>query len=279
MSSLKNGLRQIRKQAGNVMTKNGSTILITMGITGFLVAIGLAIEETTTAEEKLKELDNEIALEAESGGVNYKVPSKGEIILRKAKKLAPVYAPTVITATLATACIVSAHKSDSKKVAVLTTAYELSEATRRDYIRKVKEKIGEKAEAEIQDAYYKEKIENTMPEGPKDSSIICTGRGEQLFYDIQSGRYFRCSTLWLDKCRVDVSHMIYTDDYASINELYYLIGLDSVSLGNLAGWNSRDDLDNTSKLIDMRYDRRCFMTSWGETCATLEVNAHDSYIL
>lgn len=277
--SLKTGLRQIRKQAGNVMTKNGSTILITMGITGFFVAIGLAIEETSTAEEKMEELNKELALEAEVEGINYKPPTKGQVMLRKAKKLVPVYAPTIVTAGLSSACIIFAHRSDSKKIAVTTAAYELSEAMRRDYIRKVKETVGEKAEAEIQDAFYKEKIEESMPEGPKDSSIICTGKGEQLFYDVQSGRYFRCSTLWLDKCRVDVSHMVFTDDYASINELYYLIGLETISLGNLAGWNNRYDLDSASKLIDMRYDKRCFMTPWGETCATLEVNAHDSYIL
>lgn len=277
--SFKSGLRQIGKQAGNVMTKKGSTILTVLGITGFFMAIGLAIDETTTAEEKLEELRKEMMLEAESAGTNYKAPTKSEVTVRKVKKLVPVYAPTIVTAGLSTACIILAHKADKKKIAVLTTAYELSEATRRDYIRKVREKIGNKAESEIQDAFYKEKIEESMPDGPQDSSIICTGRGEQLFYDVQSGRYFRCSTVWLDKCRVDISHMIFTDDYASINELYYLLGLPAVSLGNLAGWNNKDDLDTSTKLIDMRYDIRCFMTSWGETCATLEVSAHDGYIL
>ena len=276
--SLKTSFVKAYKKAENVMTENGSTILTVLGIGGFIVSILLAIEETPTAEEKLKELEKEMALEADAG-IDYIPPSKEQVIIRKAKKVVPVYAPTIITATLSTACIACAKKADSKKIAVLTTAYELSEASRRDYIRKVKEKIGEKAEAEIQDAYYKEKIENTMPSGPQDSSIICTGRGEQLFYDAATGRYFRCSTLWLDKCRVNISQMIFTDDYASLNELYYMIGLDPVELGNLAGWNNKDDLDSTTKLIDMRYDTNCYMTKWGETCATFKVMAHDGYIL
>lgn len=274
--SLANAFKRLTKKAGNYISNNSTTILTVTGLALFGVSIIETGRHTQEAKDKLAALDKDIEYECKYEGAQ--APTKPQKLLRQFKVVAPIMAPTVVSATLGTVCIVQAQRANTKKVAALTTAYELSEQYRRDYARKVKEKIGEKAESEIKDEYYREQSQKVMPEGSQDSCIIHTGHGDQLFFDSGSNTFFRASVQWLEKCRVDISQLIFANDYASVNELYDFIGLNCCSLGNLAGWNSKDDLFGRERLIDMRWNR-CYMTEWGETYAVLEYTPHDRFEL
>jgi hypothetical protein len=135
--------------------------------------------------------------------------------------------------------------------------------------------MGEKAEQELKEAFYEEKSKQDMPEGPKDPNIISSGRGDQLFYDTGTGRFFRASVLWLEKCQQEISHRIFTDDYASANELADMLGLPCTTYGNLLGWNTKD-LDSSTKLIDMAWTH-CSMSDWGEPYGILEYDIHERF--
>lgn len=273
--SLANSIKKFMKRTGEFVSDNSTTILTYTGLALFGVSLYETGKHTQEAKDKLQELDKDIEYSCKYD--HAPVPTKPQKLWMQTKAVAPIMAPTIISATVGTACIISAQRANTKKVAALTTAYELSEQYRRDYAKKVKEKFGEKAESEVQDEYYREQSEKTMPEGPKDTSIISTGKGDQLFYDSGTGRFFRASVSWLEKCRVDISQIIFANDYASANELADLIGLPSTTYGNLLGWNV-DDLDGHEKLIFMRWDR-CYMTEWGETYAVVEYPVHEHYKL
>lgn len=265
--SLANAMKKFTKRAGNYIQDNSSTILVVLGLAGFGVAIYETAKNAPKAKEKLEELDVEIAIDCQDN--HAPVPTKSQKLVRQAKVVSPIMAPTVILATFSSACIICAHKSNTKRVAALTTAYELSETARREYIARVKEKIGEKAELDIRDDYWREESQKHLPSDKNDNVIICTGHGDQLYYDEGSGRFFRASPQWLEKCKVEISHKIFCEDYASVNELYYIMGLPTVALGNNTGWNSKYDL-NADHLIQMRWDVRSYATDWGEFYGCLD---------
>ena len=274
--SLLTRLKKFGKRTGKFVSGNSTTILTFTGLSLFGISLYETGKHAHEAKEKLEELDREIELECQYDHAD--PPTKLQKFIRQTKVVTPIMAPTIISASLGTACIIGAQRANTKKVAALTTAYELSEQYRRDYAQKVKEKFGEKAESEVKDEYYREKSQEVMPSGPKDSCIICTGHGDQLFFDTGTNTYVRASVQWLEKCRVDISQIIFANDYASVNEWRDIFGLGCCTFGNYLGWNNKEDLHGHERLIDMRWNR-CYMTDWGETYAAIEYTAHDNYIL
>ena len=243
------------------------------GITGFLTTIVVTAIQAPKARDALDELDAEIAYDCEHEHIE--PPSKPEKLWMQTKRVAPIMAPTVILATFSTVCVAGGYRANSKEIASLTAAYELSEKARRDYMDKVKSRLGEKKESEIRDSYYEQKANDHMPDGPEDRHIACTGEGDKLFFDEGTGRWFRADVRWLDHCRHEISHEIFTNDNASANELAYLIGLEPTTFGNVLGWDT-DDLDPVNHLVDMRWNR-CYMSPWGEPYAVLEYNVHERF--
>ena len=171
--SLVSGMKKLVKRTGNYIHDNSSTILVTLGLGGFGAAIVETAIKAPEAKARLEELDTSIAIDCRDN--HAPVPTKAQKLWMQTKTVAPVMAPTAVLATFSTGCILMAHRTDSKKVAALTTAYELSETARREYIAKVRDKIGEKAEKDIQDDYWCEKTQKNMPKDAHDDTIINTG--------------------------------------------------------------------------------------------------------
>ncbi len=245
------GLKKLGNAACNFLAKNGTTILTVAGI----IFEGMALYEMYQAAESIKQDLEEVDVE------NNTLPQK---VIKQAGAVAPDAARPLALFLLGSACIGVAHRADTKQIAALTTTYELSETARREYISKVKEKLGEKKAKEIEDDYYIQQSQKNMPSGPHDDSICLTGHGDQLYFDEGSSRFFRASPQWLEKCKVDISHEVFVNNCASVNDFYYILNIQPCGLGNLAGWESSHDLDGDN-LIDMRWDARASTSDWGET--------------
>ena len=264
--------RSIRRHSQILATHKAEVMTIT-GIVGFIASIAVTAVQAPKARDALDELEAEIAYDCEHEHIQ--PPTVPKKLWMQTKRIAPIAAPTVLLATFSTACIIGGQKSNAKQIASLTTAYELSEKARRDYIARVKERVGDKRESEIRDSFYEEQAKEHMPTGPEDRHIASTGEGDKLFFDQGTGRFFRSSVRWLDHCRHAISNNIFSYDYASANELADLIGLEPTSYGNMLGFNV-NDLDPQTHLIDMRWSR-CYMSPWGEPYAVLEYNVHERF--
>lgn len=171
-----------------------------------------------------------------------------------------VYAPVVITATGATACIVSGAAKNHKKNAALAAAYGISQETLSIYRKKVVEAIGEKKEAEIREETDREMVRKHPPMGfgvniePPDS----------LFeYD---GDYF-CST-WnnvkeavnqLGEDMLDNPHNPEVMD----NDFRELVGLRYTEKGYRYGWHR--ELTGRPQL----YPPSCIELPSGQICYVL----------
>lgn len=267
-------MKKVTSAVDGFLSKHGTTILTTIGIISEGIAVYEMYKATEIVKEKLAEVDKNIELSCQYD--HAEPPTKVQRLVRQTKAIAPVLAPTVLWFTFGAGCHIAAHKADGKKIVALTSAYELSEARTRDYIAKVRDKFGEKKAKEVEDEYYQEQAEKNMPTGPRDTNICITGKGDQLYYDEGSGRFFRASPQWLERCKVDISHEVFVNDNASVNDFYYILGIPAIDLGNGAGWESTHDLDGDN-LIDMRWDLRAGTSEWGETFGYLSYRARTRF--
>lgn len=144
------------------------------------------------------------------------------------------YIPSAVTGALSVACLIGASAVSLKRNAALATAYTISETALKDYREKAVEVVGEKKEQAIRDAIAKDKLTGNPVD---DKQIVMTGSGDTLCYDVLSGRYFRSDIEKIRKAINDLNRDMLSEQYVSLNDLYYAIGLPDIKLGNDLGWN------------------------------------------
>ena len=121
-----------------------------------------------------------------------------------------------------------------RRRAALVTAYTLSESALKEYQEKVVEAIGEKKEQAIRDSIAKDKVTKNPV---SNHEVIITEKGNTLCYDTLSGRYFKSDRDKIDKAINELNRRMRDEMYISLNDFYYEIGLNSIDLGDLLGWN------------------------------------------
>ena len=145
-------------------------------------------------------------------------------------------------------CIIGAQVLNIQRLTMLAGAYKLSETKLKEYEAKAKEILGEKKAGDLRDAVAKETrgvpfTENTI--------ITETGKGDVIFFDKFSGRYFKSSVETVLQAESTLNKMVVAGDNICLNDLYYELGLPNVKMGNMFGWQ----LYNGSSVdIHMTYD-------------------------
>lgn len=232
----KPNLPKFIKTVQATMSEHSPEILTGLGIAGMITTTVLAVKATPKA---LKQIE---LAEIEKG----EDLTKTELVKTAWKP----YIPAVVTCTVSVACLIGANSVNAKRNAALATAYALSETAFSEYKDKVIETVGDKKEQAIKDAVAKEHIENNPV---RSNEVIVTEKGNTLCYDIQSGRYFRSDIEKIRKSVNDVNSRLTYENYISLNEFYYEIGLPTIKLGNELGWNIEDgliDVDFSSQLAE-----------------------------
>lgn len=204
------------------LSKHSPEILVGFGIAGMLTTTVLAVKATPKAmrliEEKKEELKTDKLTPVETVKATWKC-----------------YIPSAATAGVSIACLIGSSKISNKRNAVLATAYKIAENAHNTYREKVIETIGEKKEQLIRDEVNKDKIEKNPP---NQNTVIMTGKGETLFYDGLSGRYFKSDIDKIRKIENELNRRMRNENYISLNEFYDELGLEHIRpLGDDLGWN------------------------------------------
>ena len=208
------------KNTRNFLGKHSPEILTGIGISGLLTTTVLAVRATPKALELIKD---------EEHRQNNSLTS-----LEKVKVAWKPYIPAGTLAIASTACIIGASSINYKRNAALATAYTISERTLLRYRDKVIETLGEKKEKTIKEAVSQDAINNNKP---SDNTIILSSKGNTLFMDSISGRYFRSDIDTIKKAINKLNRELTYQQYISLNEYYGEIGLPSIKDGGLIGWN------------------------------------------
>lgn len=222
----KKSISNFVKTVGNKLSEHSPEILTGIGITGLLSTTVLAVKATPKALQLIDEKKEEM---------NTDELTNTEVV----KTCWKCYIPAAVTASVSVACLIGANSVNSKRNAVLATAYKLSESAFSEYKEKVIETIGEKKEEEVRDKIAKGRIEQNPV---KNNEVIITGKGDVLCYDIVSGRYFKSDIDKIRKAENTLNKKLMNDMYCSLNEFYDLIGLPFTQMGFELGWNVNDSL-------------------------------------
>ena len=230
LSKIVNGIR-------TSISKHSPEILTGIGIAGMITTTIMAVRATPKALILIEERKEEIDVDKLT-------------LIELIKTTWKCYIPAAITGGLSVICLIGASSVNARRNAALATAYTLSESALKEYQEKVIETIGEKKEKSVRDAIAKDRID----ENPVSSrEVIITEKGNTLCYDSISGRYFKSDIDKLKKAENELNRRMRDEMYISLNEFYYEIGLNPISIGDDIGWNidrGYIELDFSSQLTD-----------------------------
>ena len=218
------------KSVKMVVSKHSPEILTGIGIAGMITTTILAVKATpkalTLVEDKKKELEL--------------YPADKLTTIETVKATLKCYIPAAVTGITAITCLIGANSVSSRRNATLATACNLSATALTEYKEKVIETIGEKKERTIRDKVAEERVKNE-PVNP--SAIIVSGNGNTRCFDTITKRRFISDIEAIKKIVNELNRrMINGDDYVSLNDFYYELGLDGSSIGDELGWNVSDGL-------------------------------------
>lgn len=218
----------LSKMARNVkvsLSRHSPEILMGIGITGMITTTVLAVKATPKALELIE-------IEKEELGVDKLTP------VETVKTTWKCYVPAVISGVASIACLIGSNSVNARRNAALATAYKLSESAFSDYRDKVVETIGEKKERTVRDKVAEEQIKSNPVNR---SEVIVTGKGQTLFFDPWTHRYFYSSIDKINRAINKLNHKINTSAFmnegVTLNDFYDEVGLPGSMTGEGLGWN------------------------------------------
>lgn len=213
------------KSVQTSVSKHSPEILTGIGIAGMITTTVLAVKATPKALDLIEE-------------------KKEELELKPEEKLTPVetvkaawkpYIPAAATGVVSVVCLIGASSVNSKRSAALATAYNLTATAFNEYKEKTLETVGEKKEQIIRNKVAEERINK---EPVKQSAIVMTGKGTTRCFDTITKQRFISDIESIKSIVNELNHrMIKGDDYVSLNDFYYELGLDGTRIGDELGWN------------------------------------------
>lgn len=227
-------MKGLVKTFSGFVTKNSTSILTGMSVTGLVTTTIMACKATPKAISLIQDATEEI---------NKDIPEWNSCRQLTKKEILAVtwkcYLPAVIVGGLTAACIISANSINLRRNAVLAGLYSLSETALKEYQSKVIETIGQEKEKEIRSAVHHERI---VRNPVSDNEIIITGNGEILCYESLSGRYFKSDKEHIKSVLNDLSRDMMSESTVSLNQVYSELGLRGTKIGEMIGWHIDDGL-------------------------------------
>lgn len=214
-----------------VVTKHSPEILTGIGIAGMITTTILAVRATPKALNLVANAEDE---KFDNG--NGEHLTKAEVVKAAWKP----YIPATITGITSVVCLISATSVNARRNAALATAYNLSATALSEYKDSVIKTIGEKKEQVVRDKVAEERLSK---EPMNKSAIIVSGNGNTRCFDTITKRRFISDIESIKRIVNELNRrMINGDDYISLNDFYYELGLDGSSIGDDLGWNVSDGL-------------------------------------
>ena len=202
--------------------KHGPEILTGLGVAGMFAAVIFSIQATPKATKAIEKKKNEL---------NKEKLSVGEVVSASWK----YYIPSAIALSASTACVICANSVSTRRNAALAAAYSISETALAEYQAKVRDTLGDRKEESIRADIARDKI---AADPPKSSEVIITGKGETLFKETISGRYFKSDIEKVRRAENELNRNMRNEMEISLNDLYAMLGLPIAnSVNDYLGWD------------------------------------------
>lgn len=221
--------------------RHATKILCGLAIGSEAAALYLTAKEAPVVQEAVKELP-----EGSSGWDRFKTSAK-------------IYIPAWSMAAVSFASIIGGTVIGEKRLALVEGLCSVAQASAAKYQSELVKHAGTEKARQAEDELGAQQ----MRDNPVDkANIYATGKGDQLFYDPLSGRYFTSSWDEIEKAVIRLNKSIINGIWVTVNEWYTEIGLEGIGLGETSGWNV-DHLLDIGKYATMTMDdRSCLVLSY-----------------
>lgn len=197
--------------------EHGSKIMLVGGIIGTGVALCMTADATLKAHDILEK-------EKKAQGVD-NLPVKETF-----KKAAPCYIPAAVLWGVSALGIAGGYKAEANNAVATMAAYKLAESSLQEYKNATKEVVGDKKEQKIRQKVTENHM-NTY--SISDTQVYrAYGRGDSLFFEVYSGRYFRSDVDTIKKAVNDLNEELFNNGMVTLNEFYNALGLPETKLGD-----------------------------------------------
>lgn len=215
-------IKPLLKLVRSELVKRAPQIGAGLGIGLALIAGVRAVRKTPEAlehiEEKKEELEKDELTVTETIEATWKC-----------------YLPSLIIFIIACILIIGGQRISTRRAVAAATACSLYETQLQQYQEAAKEVLGDKKEAEIRTQMARNEVNSKPPMHGED--IISAGRGNALFYDELSKRYFSSDPAWVDKMFLELNQRLLREMYISLNDYWQAIGLPTTNPGKLLCWD------------------------------------------
>lgn len=246
-------VKDLARSAIGIVQKNSPYILTGLGVAG-VVSTAVMTGHATIKAVRVVDEANSIRSEMDQASLKEKFLLTWKL-----------YLPPVIMGATSIACIIGAQSVSTKRNAALAGLYSLTETTLKEYQDKVVEQIGANKEQKIREEVAQEKLDKNPV---TKSEVIITGKGDQLCYDVLSGRYFKSDIETLRRIQNDFNHELIGSMWVPLNDLYYVMGLPQIKIGDDIGWT-------VDQLIEFKFESK--LADDGTPCLVLDYNAEPRY--
>lgn len=233
----------IARRVGKLAVDNSPTILTSIGVVGTITTAYLAARAAFQASDiiRLKEAQDYRSEEDRR--------EAKDVLKDRAQLTWRLYIPAATTGVATVACIVSANRIGSKRLAGMAAATTILEKTFDEYKKKVIEKIGERKE----DALNVEIAQDRVNANPPDEHFLEDVRlmnapDRQLCLDLYGNQYFTGSVEKIRRTINDFNHVLNTNGMACLADLYRMLDMPTVpTWAEHVGWNQ-------DRLVEERID-------------------------
>lgn len=231
-------MRPLLHTIQSTLKRNSPVILSSTAIAGVVTTAYLAARASVHASDRIQ------AYERREDPPYHR---RMDEIKYKSKLCWKLYIPTVASGVVTIGCIVATTRVTNKRAAAAQAAFVLSERAYAEYRSKVIEEYGERRDQTIRDSIASDRVSANPP-----PAVLITGPGSVLCCELHTGRYFPCDMETLRRAENDINNRLNRHDSATINDFYYLVGMQSTATSGDLGWNSDKllSLEFTSTLDD-----------------------------
>lgn len=224
-------MKNFFKPLVNFVSKHDTAIFTTVSIGSTLASIYFTYKNTPKFKQVLEELGPDAKL------------------ADKVKALAPVAAPTIVSATISIGSTAALNKVTSDRInnlASVCSLHQIANTIHDEYEKKAREILGEEKAEEIQEAASKEVAKKSFEShalssngsiGSNEYCPIETGHGNDLFYLEWTDQWFRADIAFVKDIFTALNYQLTNELSIGVQELQANLGLPTIPAFKDQVWN------------------------------------------
>lgn len=173
------------------------------------------------------------------------------------------YVPAALAGVGTCAAVVTAEAMNKHYIAAITGAAAATSRLFTKYRQAVKETVDEKTFDAIEDEMELSAVSDATPftYGVEDDFRDVMGRGDTLFFESQSKRFFKSTIEKVQAAEYHLNRNYILRGWVNLNEFYDFLGLDKTDIGEHLGWSDEVAMDMGYSWID--FDHTSSQTAKG----------------